>query len=326
MAEHMEANSAGTNRPTSEVAARPNKLLLTEPVRNYQLYLLSLLPLVWLIIFKYVPMYGVIVAFKNFSPSRGILGSPWVGMKYFVRFFESFYFERIMLNTIGINVYELVAGFPVPIILALALNSSLRRGYKKTVQFVVYMPHFISTVVMVGIILRMLSPTTGVTASLLKALGGEPIDFISVPEYFKSIYVWSGVWQNAGWGTIIYLAALSSIDPQLYEAASIDGANRFRQIRHIDIPGILPTIVILLILNTGRMMSIGFEKVFLMQNPLNLESSEVISTYIYKVGLASDFPDFSYGAAIGLFLSVINLIMLVSVNKIAKQLGGTTLW
>jgi ABC-type polysaccharide transport system permease subunit len=322
----MEANSAGTNRPTSEVAARPNKLLLTEPVRNYQLYLLSLLPLVWLIIFKYVPMYGVIVAFKNFSPSRGILGSPWVGMKYFVRFFESFYFERIMLNTIGINVYELVAGFPVPIILALALNSSLRRGYKKTVQFVVYMPHFISTVVMVGIILRMLSPTTGVTASLLKALGGEPIDFISVPEYFKSIYVWSGVWQNAGWGTIIYLAALSSIDPQLYEAASIDGANRFRQIRHIDIPGILPTIVILLILNTGRMMSIGFEKVFLMQNPLNLESSEVISTYIYKVGLASDFPDFSYGAAIGLFLSVINLIMLVSVNKIAKQLGGTTLW
>jgi ABC-type polysaccharide transport system permease subunit len=281
---------------------------------------------VWLIIFKYVPMYGVIVAFKNFSPSRGILGSPWVGMKYFVRFFESFYFERIMLNTIGINVYELVAGFPVPIILALALNSSLRRGYKKTVQFVVYMPHFISTVVMVGIILRMLSPTTGVTASLLKALGGEPIDFISVPEYFKSIYVWSGVWQNAGWGTIIYLAALSSIDPQLYEAASIDGANRFRQIRHIDIPGILPTIVILLILNTGRMMSIGFEKVFLMQNPLNLESSEVISTYIYKVGLASDFPDFSYGAAIGLFLSVINLIMLVSVNKIAKQLGGTTLW
>lgn len=299
---------------------------LTDLAKNWQLYLLSLLPLVWLIVFRYVPMYGVIIAFKRFAPLRGILGSPWVGFDHFIRFFNSFYFERTVWNTVSINLYELLAGFPVPIILALMLNISRRRAYRKTVQFVIYMPHFISTVVMVGIILRAFSPTGGIAAQIMRLLGQQQLNLMARSEYFKSIYVWSGVWQSAGWGTIIYLAALSGIDPQLYEAASIDGASRFQQVRFIDIPGILPTIVILLILNTGRIMNIGFEKIFLMQNPLNLAASEVISTYVYKVGIASQTPNFSYGAAIGLFLSVINLILILSVNAIARRTGETSLW
>jgi putative aldouronate transport system permease protein len=299
---------------------------MADITKNWQLYLLSLVPFVWLIIFRYVPMYGVIIAFKRFAPLRGIIGSPWVGFDHFVRYFNSFYFVRTVWNTISINLYELLAGFPVPILLALMLNISRRTGYRKTVQFVVYMPHFISTVVMVGIILRALSPTGGIASQIMQGFGQTPANLMATPEYFKSIYVWSGIWQNAGWGTIIYLAALSGVDPQLYEAASIDGASRFQQVRFIDIPGILPTIVILLILNTGRIMNVGFEKVFLMQNPLNLSASEVISTYVYKVGIASETPNFSYGAAIGLFLSVINLILIVTVNWIAGRTGETSLW
>lgn len=294
--------------------------------KNYQLYVLLLLPVVWLVIFRYVPMYGVIIAFKNFTARGGILGSDWVGLKHFERFVSSFYFGRTIRNTIGISVYQLVAGFPVPIILALAMNSSLRRGFTKTVQFVIYMPHFISTVVMVGIILEFLNPRIGIVNLALQAVGFEARDYIAAPELFKSIYVWSGVWQNSGWGTIIYLAALSSIDPELHEAATIDGASRFQRIVHIDVPGILPTATILLILNMGRLMQVGFEKVFLMQNTLNLESSEIIATYVYKVGLASAAPNFSYGAAIGLFLSVINLVLIVSVNAVAKRMGQTSLW
>lgn len=299
---------------------------LTRARKNYQLYLLLLLPVVWLVIFRYIPMYGVIIAFKNFNARLGILGSPWVGLKYFERYITSFYFERTIVNTITISFYQLVASFPVPIILALAMNSSLRRKFTKTVQFVIYMPHFISTVVMVGIIIEFLNPRVGIINLTLQSLGFEARNYMAVPEYFKSIYVWSGVWQHAGWGTIIYLAALSSVDPELHEAATIDGASRLQRIRHIDVPGILPTATILLILNLGRVMQVGFEKVFLMQNDLNLQASEIIATYIYKVGLASAAPSFSYGAAIGLFLSVINLILIVTVNEIAKRMGQTSLW
>ena len=294
--------------------------------KDYQLYLLLLLPLVWLIIFRYLPMYGVLIAFENFNASKGIIGSDWVGLKYFRKFFDSYYFERTITNTIGLSLYELIASFPVPIILALALNSSLRRKFAKTVQFVIYMPHFISTVVMVGIILEFLNPRVGIVNLLLQEIGFEARDYLAVPELFKGIYVWSGIWQNAGWGTIIYLAALSAIDPELHEAATIDGAGRLQRAWYIDIPGLLPTATILLILNMGRLMHVGFEKVFLMQNTLNLRSSEIIATYVYKVGLASSVPNFSYGAAIGLFLSVINLVLIVTVNAIAKRMGQTSLW
>lgn len=294
--------------------------------RNYQLYLLLLLPLIWLVVFRYIPMYGVVIAFKDFNARLGILGSPWAGLKYFARYLDSFYFERTVFNTLGISFYQLFASFPIPIILALAMNSSMRRKFTKTVQFIVYMPYFISTVVMVGIVIEFLHPRVGIINTLLQTLGAQARDYMAIPEYFKSIYVWSGVWQNAGWGTIIYLAALSSVDPELHEAATIDGASRFQRIVHIDFPGILPTATILLILNMGRLMQVGFEKVFLMQNALNLQSSEVVATYIYKVGLASDVPNFSYGAAVGLFLSVINLILIVSVNAVAKRIGQTSLW
>jgi putative aldouronate transport system permease protein len=299
---------------------------LAQAKKNYQLYLLLLVPVVWLIIFRYIPMYGVIIAFKNFNARLGILGSPWVGLRYFERFINSFYFERTVRNTIGISLYQLAAGFPVPILLALAMNSSMRRKFTKTVQFIVYMPHFISTVVLVGIVIEFLHPRVGIVNTLLQTVGFEARDYMGSPEHFKSIFVWSGVWQRAGWGTIIYLAALSSVDPELHEAATIDGASRLQRVWHIDVPGILPTATILLILNLGRVMQVGFEKVFLMQNQLNLESSEIIATYIYKVGLASSTPSFSYGAAIGLFLSVINLVLIVSVNAVAKRMGQTSLW
>ena len=269
--------------------------------KNYQLYLLLILPVMWLIIFRYLPMYGVIISFKNFNASKGIIGSAWVGLKHFKRFFQSYYLERTISNTIGLSLYQLIASFPVPIIMALALNSSLRRKFAKTVQFVIYMPHFISTVVMVGIILEFLNPRMGIISLFMQALGAEARDYLAAPELFKSIYVWSGVWQTTGWGTIIYLAALSGIDPELHEAATIDGAGRLQRVLFIDLPGLLPTATIILILNMGHLLHIGFEKVFLMQNTLNLRASEIIATYVYRVGLASAAPNFSYGAAIGLF-------------------------
>lgn len=310
----------------SNIVRRKLSPALVRARRNYQLYLLLLAPMVWLVIFQYVPMYGVIVAFKSFRADLGILWSPWVGLRHFERFFRSFYFERTVINTIVLSAYGLVAAFPMPIILALAMNSSLRRKFTRTVQFITYMPYFISTVVLVGMILEFLNPRVGLLNMARQTLGLQSMDFMARPELFRHIYVWSGIWQNAGWGTIIYLAALAGIDPELHEAATCDGANRLRRIIHIDLPGILPTITILLILNLGTIISIGFEKAFLMQNPLNLATSEVISTFVYKVGLAASVPNFSYGAAIGLFLSVINFGMIALVNAVAKRIGETSLW
>lgn len=311
-----------TELTQTQITERPLKRLM----KSSQLYLLLALPLAWLILFRYVPVYGVQIAFKRFSAFRGIWGSPWVGLLQFERFFQSYMFWRVIRNTLGISLYQLLAGFPVPIILALLLNSSVRRKYSKSVQMITYLPHFISTVVMVGIILQFLHPRIGVLNNLLGLVGLELGDVMARPRWFKSIYVWSGVWQNAGWGTIIYLATLAGIAPELHEAAIMDGANRLQRVRWIDFPGLLPTAVILLILNTGRMMDVGFEKVFLMQNDLNLSSSEIISTYVYKVGLGSGTADFSYATAIGLFRSVINLVLIVSVNRIARRLGETSLW
>lgn len=294
--------------------------------RNWQLYLIMAVPFIWLIVFRYIPMVGVQIAFRNYRAVDGIFGSQWVGFEYFKKFFESYMFSDVMKNTIILSVYTLVAGFPLPIIFALALNNTRRKKLKKTTQMIAYMPHFISLVVMVGMIIQFLNKRMGIINMGISAIGGTPQDFMANPSAFPHIYVWSDVWQNLGWNSIIYIAALSGIDMDLHESAQIDGANRFQRMIHIDIPGIIPTVIMLLIMNTGYMMSIGFEKAFLMQNDLNRNASEILSTYVYKMGLASAFPDFSYGAAIGVFNSVINLVIILSVNKIAKKFAGISLW
>jgi putative aldouronate transport system permease protein len=293
-------------------------------VKDYQLYLLALPAVLYFFIFHYVPMYGIQIAFKNFMPVKGIWGSPWVEFKQFQRFFSSYQFWQLIKNTIGLSFYDLIAGFPVPIILALLINQTRNKKFKKVVQTVTYAPHFISVVVLVGMVSIFLSPRNGLINNIIRIFGGQPIFFMGEPGMFKSLFVLSGIWQNAGWGTIIYLAALAGVSPELYEAAKVDGATKLQIIRHVDIPGIIPTAVTLLIMNAGHIMSVGFQKVYLMQNPLNLMSSEIISTYVYKVGLIQS--QYSYSAAIGLFNSVINLILLISVNKISKKLSETSLW
>jgi putative aldouronate transport system permease protein len=293
---------------------------------HWQLYLLMLLPIIYLLIFKYVPMYGALIAFKNYIPTKGVWGSEWVGMKHFDRFFHSYEFVRIMKNTILLSMYSLFAGFPFPIVLALSLNYVNARFFKKTVQMITYAPHFISTVVMVGIILQMMDPRVGLVQTIMKYFGLPTVNFMGIPEWFSHVFVWSGIWQNVGFSCIIYLAALAAVDPSLHEAAVMDGANKIRRMWHVDLPGIMPVAVILLIMNTGHVLDIGFEKVLLMQNPLNMSASEVIDTFVYKVGLASTAINYSYSSAIGLFKSVINLILLVLVNRLARKLGQTSLW
>lgn len=292
--------------------------------KDYQLWILALPAIIYFVVFHYLPMYGVQIAFKDFYAMKGITGSPWVGLKHFERFFTSYQFKRLILNTLGISFYQLAVGFPAPIILALMLNQTKNQKFKKFVQTVTYAPHFISVVVMAGIIILFLSPTSGVINHVIALFGFNEINFMAKPELFKSIYVFTGVWQGAGWGAVIYLAALSGISPSLYEAARIDGANKWHLIRFIDIPSIMPTAVILLIMNVGRIMNVGFQKTFLLQNDLNLASSEIISTYIYKVGLLD--AQYSYSAAIGLFNTIINVILLVTVNKISKKVTETSLW
>ena len=295
-------------------------------VVNYQLYLILLIPTLYIVIFKYVPMLGAQIAFRNFSVTKGFWRSDWVGLYHFKRFFASYQFSRVILNTIGVSVYFMAVAYPIPIIFALSLNSTNILGFKKTVQTATYIPHFISTVVMVGMIMQFLSPRIGIINELRQIAGLKALNFVAIPGYFKSIYVWSAVWQNTGWWSIVYIAALAGIDPNLHEAAIIDGATKFQRVLHIDIPGITPTAIIILIIVLGQMMNVGFEKVFLLQNDLNLRSSEVIQTYVYKVGLASSSANYSYATAIGLFNSVINLFLILTANRIAKKLGDTSLW
>ncbi|QUI22239.1 sugar ABC transporter permease [Vallitalea pronyensis] len=300
------------------------KKIIRQLKKDYQLWLLALPVIIYFIVFHYLPMYGIQIAFKDFIAMKGITGSPWVGFQHFERFITSYQFKRLILNTLGISFYQLAVGFPAPIILALMLNQTKNLKFKKFVQTVTYAPHFISVVVMAGMIILFLSPTSGVINHLIGGLGFDKVNFMANPGYFKTIYVFSGIWQNAGWGAIIYLAALSAISPSLYEAARIDGANKWHLIRYIDIPSIMPTAVILLIMNVGRIMNVGFQKTFLLQNDLNLASSEIISTYIYKVGLLD--AQYSYSAAIGLFNTIINILLLVSVNRISKKVTETSLW
>ena len=294
--------------------------------KNWELYLLVALPVLYIFIFKYIPMYGIQIAFKEFNSTKGIVDSTWVGMKYFIEFINSYNFWNIFLNTLGISLYKLLVGTPLPIFLALSLNYCYKSFYKKIVQMVTYAPHFISTVVICGMILQFLSPRYGMVNNLIKLFGGESINFMAIPELFKSVYVLSDVWQQAGWGSIIFLAALSSINFEQHEAAIVDGASILQRIRYVDIPGIMPIIVIMFILNIGRIMEVGFEKVLLLQNPLNLSVSEVIQTYIYRVGISAALPNFSYSTAVGLFTAIINFALLFTFNRIAKGLGETSLW
>ena len=299
-------------------------MLFKQIRKNWDLYLLILPVIVYFVIFEYYPMYGVVIAFKDFIATKGILGSPWVGFKHFERFFDSYYFWRLIKNTLGIGIYELLVGFPIPILLALLIHEVRSSFFKRFVQTVTYAPHFLSTVVVVGMLFLFLSPQTGFVNRLLELVGFKPISFMTEPGWFKTIYVLSGVWQQMGWSSIVYLAALSAVDPQLHEAARVDGANRLQRIWHINVPGILPTIVILLILNVGRLLSVGFEKVFLMQNPLNMQASDVIATHVYRSGILG--AQYSYSAAVGLFNSVAIFVMLVIVNYIARKINETSLW
>lgn len=278
---------------------------------------------VYIFIFSYIPIYGVQIAFRDYMAYLGFFKSPWVGLENFKRFFSSPDMEMILYNTLFVSIYSLLAGFPIPIILSLLLNYSPSAKLRKIVQNVTYAPHFISVVVLVGIMFVFFSPT-GAGSKIASVFGINSGLIMGTANYFPHLFVWSGIWQSTGWNTIIYLAVLSGVDPELHEAAIVDGANIMQRIINIDIPYLMPTAVILLVLSTGNIMNVGFEKVFLMQNSLNIMRSEVISTYVYKMGLLNS--DFSYAAAVGLFNNVINLVMLVAVNQTAKKLSGYGLW
>lgn len=296
-------------------------------IKHWQLYLFLVIPIVLVFIFNYIPMAGIQLAFKKYNMNLGIMGSPWIGFDNFKKFFRNYQFWRLLKNTLTLSLYGMLAGFPIPIMLALLLNSMNNLKYKKFIQTVTYMPHFISTVVMVGLIIQVFNPRIGLYGIIYSAVtGNNAPDILGSASAFPHIYVLSGVWQSMGWNSIIYMAALAGVDAELHEAAQMDGASKFQRILHIDLPSILPTAIMLLILNAGSIMNIGFEKAFLMQNNLNLRSSEVISTYVYKMGLESATGDYGYATAIGLFNPVINLILIVSVNAVSKKVTEQSLW
>ena len=310
---------------SSQVRAQNKKTLVKRIRSRWQLYLLLLLPLAWLIIFAYVPMGGLVIAFKKYNVRQGIWESEWVGLKNFEKFFKSVKFPVVMRNTLTVSLYSLVVTFPIPIIFALLLNAMPGRRYKKVIQTVTYIPYFISTVVMVGLIFQVLDYRNGLWGSLFSLFTGKTApNILANGKLFKHIYVWSAVWQTTGYSAIIYIAALAGVDQSLHEAAKVDGATKLQRIWHVDLPAIVPTMVILLIMSVGSVMSVGYEKVFLMQNNLNITASEVISTYVYKIGLQQQ--QYSYSAAIGLFNNGINFILLVVVNQVSKKLSGSSLW
>jgi putative aldouronate transport system permease protein len=293
-------------------------------VQNYDLYLMFLPVLVWYIIFCYLPMYGVQIAFKNFNPATGVMNSPWVGFRHFSRFFNGNYFFRILSNTLGISSYSLIVGIPAPIILAILFCELKAKRFKAVAQTISYAPNFLSTVVVATLILTFFNPRGGMINYIRTVFGLEVINYIAKPEYFWHLYVWTGVWQGIGFGSVLYVAAISGIPQEQYEAATIDGTTRLQRIWYITIPNIMPTIVIVSIMSVGGIMNVGFEKTFLLQNAQNVEMSEVIATYVYKVGLQN--AQFSYSAAVGLFNNVVNFIILVAANAFARRVGETSLW
>lgn len=312
--------------PAAELTDKQKKRRATWKLmkQNYQLYIFLIPAIVFIVLFMYTPLYGLQIAFKNYRGSDGIWGSAWVGLKWFKQFFSTPRCWEIIRNTLTISIYSLVAGFPFPIVLAIILNYVKNLRFKKFAQTVTYMPYFISTVVLVAMMSLFFSPTSGFVNTIIKACGGEPIYFMGISSLFPHMYVWSGIWQSMGYSSIIYIAALSGVSPELHESAVIDGANILQRIWHIDIPTILPTMIILLIMSLGNVMNVGYEKVYLMQNDLIADVSEIISTYVYKIGLVNN--QFSFSTAIGLMNNLINFTILVAANKISNKIFGSGLW
>lgn len=287
------------------------------------LYIMMLLPIIYYILFHYLPLYGVLIAFKDYKIAKGVWGSPWVGFKWFEKFLADPYFWKLVKNTLLLNIYGLLWGFPVPILLALMLNEVTNAKFKRAIQTVSYLPHFISTVVVCGMVMNFLS-LDGIINQIIAAFGFDKIQFMVLPEWFRTIFTASGIWQTCGWTSIIYLSALTSVDQEILEAAMIDEANRFQRIKSVTLPSIAPTISIMLIMQIGRLMSLGYEKIILLYNGSTYETADVISTYVYRRGILS--ADFSYSTAVGLFQSVIGVILLVASNQISKKLSDSSLW
>ncbi len=313
-----------TARAYSEINRRKLTRFRRGVMRHWQLYLLVLPPIIYVILFRYVPIWGSQIAFKNYKLGDSISDSEWVSIEHFIKFFKANQFGTLLINTVSLSVYNIAVGLFPPILLAFGLNYAVNKRFGKTVQMVTYMPYFISTVLVVGIVTRMLS-LTGPVNTLIENMGGEKILFVSKPELFRSIYVFSGVWQSTGYNAVVYLAALAAINPELHEAAIVDGANIWRRIWHVDLPGILPTAIILLILSCGKVLTVGYEKVLLLQNLQNMRTSDIISTYVYRIGIAEGMQ-FSYSTAIGLFQSLVSLCLLTIVNYASKRVSETSLW
>ncbi len=312
---------------STQAAARPKSSrgrLFSRIIKHWQLYLLLLLPVVYLIIFKYVPIYGLQIAFRDYSPALGTMGSPWVGLKHFSNFFSSYQFGRLLSNTLILGIYSLIASVPFPILLALSINSVRCKALGKTAQMVTYAPYFISTVILVSMITQILAVRGGLLNNILAIFGMEPVNLMASPTAFRHIYVISNIWQGTGYNAVIYIAALSGINPELYEAARIDGASIFQRLRYIDLPSIASVAIMLLILNCGSIINVSYEKVLLLQNDMNMETADVISTYVYRMGITS--AQYSYSAAIGLFNSVVSVVLLVIVNAAAKKFSDTSLF
>ncbi|MCI9457476.1 MAG: sugar ABC transporter permease [Oscillospiraceae bacterium] len=310
-----------TQRPQGQPKSLPRPI--REIIRCKYLYLIFLIPFIYYIVFQYWPMYGILISFQDYNVVKGISGSPWVGFKHFEKFLFDDYFWTLVRNTLLINIYNLLWGFPAPIILAILLNELRSERFKKVIQNISYLPHFISTVVVCGMLVNFLS-SDGLVNQIVKFFGGESIQFLMYPQYFRTIYVASGIWQSVGWNSIIYLAALTGIDAEMFEAALIDGANRWHRIRYITLPSIAPTISIMLILNLGRLMNLGHEKILLLYNGSTYETADVISTYVYRRGLLGN--DFSYATAVNLFQAVVGVILVSASNQISKKVGETSLW
>lgn len=293
---------------------------------NWQLYVLLIVPVTYVLIFMYIPMFGAQIAFRDYLPATGIWESEWVGLRHFKRFFNNPQCWAIIKNTFAISLYTQLLNIPLPIILAISFDYARGKYFKKTVQTVTFLPHFLSTVIVVSMMNLIFDNRVGVVNNIIEFLFGTKVNFLGNPKFFRSMFVWSGIWQNLGWSSILYISALSGVDTQIHEAAIIDGANKLRRIWHIDLTAIRPTIAIMVIRSTGALLSVGFDKAFLMQNPLNLQYSEVLSTYEYKMGAAGMVPNYSYASAIGLMLSVVALVMTVTTNKISNKLAGIGLW
>lgn len=307
----------------AEVSIETKKTLKKRIMHHWQMYFIVFLPLLWLLLFQYVPLLGSQIAFRDYTFRGGIWGSDWVGLKHFKIFLSSPQFSKLMINTLGLSFYNIAAGVLPPLILALAINYTRRKWFRKTAQMITYMPYFISTVLVVGILQQLLS-LSGSINGLIESMGGEKISFFGEPAFFKTLYVLSGIWQTMGYSAVIYISALASVDQELHEAATVDGASIWQRILHIDIPTILPTVIILLIMSCGRVLSMGAEKVLLMQNSMNMASSDIISTYVYRIGLTS--MQYSYSTAIGLFQSIVSFLMMMIVNKISERVSDTSLF